>query len=178
MKQNIYKTVLSAACLALCLVLPFLTGQIPEIGNTLCPMHIPVLLCGFICGWQYGFTVGFVAPLLRSAAFSMPVMFPNAFAMAFELAAYGLISGLLYKFLAKKTIFVYINLFLSLLGGRMLWGTVMFILYGLGYSDFSFNMFITDAFLNAVPGIAIQLLLVPPVVMAVKKANIKLNKHR
>ena len=87
----------AALCLALAIVLPFLTGQIPEIGSALCPMHIPVLLCGFLCGWPWGLAVGFVAPLLRSVLFGMPPMFPGAVAMAFELAVYGGVSGFLYR---------------------------------------------------------------------------------
>ena len=62
----------SAICLALCLVLPFLTGQIPQIGSALCPMHIPVLLAGFVCGPWWATVVGHrserevgSAPLLR-----------------------------------------------------------------------------------------------------------------
>ena len=96
-KRNaVYTLVLSALFLALALVLPFLTGQIPQIGNMLLPMHLPVLLCGLICGWQYGGVVGFAAPLLRSALFGMPPMI-TAIAMAFELAAYGIIVGALYS---------------------------------------------------------------------------------
>ena len=72
----------SALYLAIALVLPFLTGQIPQIGSMLCPMHIPALLCGFVCGWPWGLAVGFIAPLLRSALFGMPTMFPAAVAMA------------------------------------------------------------------------------------------------
>ena len=87
MKNNtLKKTILAAMFLGLGLVLPFLTGQIKEIGNMLLPMHIPVLLCGLICGWQYGIAVGFIMPILRSFLFSMPHMFPNAVSMAFELA--------------------------------------------------------------------------------------------
>ena len=81
MKNN-KKLVLSALFLAIALVLPFLTGQIPEIGSMLCPMHIPVLLCGFFCGWQYGLAVGFVAPLLRSFLFGVPYLYPMAVSMA------------------------------------------------------------------------------------------------
>ena len=44
------KLTLSAMFMAIAFVLPFLTGQIPQIGSMLCPMHIPVLLCGFFCG--------------------------------------------------------------------------------------------------------------------------------
>ncbi len=61
MKISVKKLVFAALCLALCLLLPFLTGQIPQIGEMLSPMHIPVLLCGFICGWPYALVVGLVA---------------------------------------------------------------------------------------------------------------------
>ena len=92
--QNTKKLAYAALFLALCLVLPMLTGQIPQIGSMLLPMHIPVLLCGLVCGWQYGAAVGFVAPLLRSVLFGMPPMYPVAIAMAFELLTYGLVIGI------------------------------------------------------------------------------------
>lgn len=88
---------LAAMFLAVGLLLPFLTGQIKQIGNMLLPMHIPVIMCGLICGWKYGFGVGFVMPLMRSMLFGRPIMYPDAIAMAFELATYGLIVGLLYS---------------------------------------------------------------------------------
>ena len=65
MKQHIRALVLAAMFLALGIVLPFFTGQIPQIGSMLLPMHLPVLVCGLICGWQYGTVVGFVLPLMR-----------------------------------------------------------------------------------------------------------------
>ena len=86
--------VLSAMFLALGLVLPFFTGQIPQVGSMLLPMHLPVFLCGLICGWQYGAAVGFVTPLLRMSLFGMPPLL-TAVAMAFELAAYGGVAGFL-----------------------------------------------------------------------------------
>ena len=97
MNHNFLKNMaLAALFLAIGLVLPFFTGQIPAVGKMLLPMHIPVLLCGLICGWQWGLGVGFVLPVLRSVLFSMPVMYPTATAMAFELAAYGAVIGYLY----------------------------------------------------------------------------------
>ena len=87
------KLILAAMFLAIGLLLPFLTGQIRQIGNMLLPMHIPVILCGLICGWQYGLGVGFVLPLLRCVIFGMPVLFPTAVSMSFELAAYGFTDG-------------------------------------------------------------------------------------
>ena len=96
MNDSVKKMVYAAMCLALCMVLPFLTGQIPQIGSMLLPMHLPVLLCGYLCGWKWGAAVGFAAPLLRHLLFHMPPM-PGAISMAFELAAYGLIVAILYK---------------------------------------------------------------------------------
>ena len=100
-----------------------LTGQIPQIGSMLLPMHIPVLLCGLVCGWQYGAVVGFVAPLLRSVLFGMPPMYPVAIAMAFELLTYGLVIGLVYRRLAKKGLAgVYAALLTAMAAGRLVWG--------------------------------------------------------
>lgn len=76
-KNYIWNLVLSAMFMAIGLVLPFFTGQIPQIGSMLLPMHLPVLLCGLICGWQYGGVVGFVLPLLRYVMFGMPPHLPH-----------------------------------------------------------------------------------------------------
>ena len=119
--------------LALCLVLPMLTGQIPQIGSMLLPMHIPVLLCGLVCGWQYGAVVGFVAPLLRSVLFGMPPMYPVAIAMAFELLTYGLVIGLVYRRMAQKgAAGVYAALLTAMAAGRLVWGVAEVVLLGLG----------------------------------------------
>ena len=74
MKKFLRSLIYAALCLALCLYLPFLTGQIPQIGKALSPMHIPVLLCGFLCGWPYALAVGFIAPFLRFLLFHMPCL--------------------------------------------------------------------------------------------------------
>ena len=76
--------VLAAMFLALCMVLPFITGQIPAIGQALSPMHIPVLIAGFVCGPLWATVIGFIAPLLRFALFGMPPIMPTGIAMAFE----------------------------------------------------------------------------------------------
>ena len=91
--KEIYSITLSSVFLAIAYVLPFLTGQVPQIGSMLCPMHLPVILCGLICGWKYGLIVGLISPLLRSLTLGMPPLFPTAIAMSVELAAYGFISG-------------------------------------------------------------------------------------
>lgn len=115
------KLTLSAMFLALGFVLPFFTGQIPQIGNMLLPMHLPVLLCGLICGWQYGLVIGLCLPLVRSMIFGMPPIFPTGIAMTFELAAYGLIVGLVYQAARQKnTLSVYRALIIAMIGGRII----------------------------------------------------------
>lgn len=163
------KLVLSAMFLALALLLPFLTGQIPEIGSMLLPMHIPVLLCGFFCGAPYGLAVGVLSPLLRSVLFGMPPMFPFAIAMAFELAVYGLMTGVLYKRFPKKIPYIYLTLVISMIAGRIVWGAVSFALYGLSGTAFTMEIFMAGAILKAMPGIAIQLVLIPILVMVLDK---------
>lgn len=176
MKTKIQKTVFSAMFLAMAYALPFLTGQIPNIGNMLCPMHIPVLLCGFICGWPYGLAVGFASPLLRSFILAMPPLFPHAFAMAFELAAYGIICGLLYKYLPKKIPYIYIELIIAMLAGRIVWGAARAAIAGVQGNVFGLTVFWTDGFINALPGIIIQITLIPIIVIVMEKNRMILNK--
>ena len=171
-KQSTRKLVFAALFLALGLVLPFLTAQIPQIGSMLLPMHLPVLLCGFVCGWPYGLLVGAVTPLLRSMLFSMPPLYPTAVAMAFELAAYGLLAGLFYKLLPKKPVYVYVSLILAMLGGRVVWGLVQMILMGLVAQPFTWQIFMAGAFGNALPGILVQLVLIPVIVLALRSAKL------
>ena len=167
---RIQKLVLAALCLALCMVLPFLTGQIPEIGNMLCPMHIPVLLCGFLVGPLWGAAVGLVAPLLRFALFGMPKIFPTGIAMCFELAVYGAVSGLLYAKLPRKTVNLYVSLLTAMLLGRVAWGAVRLLLSGLSGSPFTWAAFMAGAFTTAIPGIILHIVLIPVIVLALQRA--------
>lgn len=170
MKKNLQDMCLSAVCLALCMVLPLLTGQIPQIGNALSPMHIPVLMCGLLCGWQYGLAVGFIAPLLRFLLFGMPPLMPTGMAMMFELAAYGAFSGLLLKLLPEKVPYLYVSLVGAMLAGRIIWGIVRFAMGLIVGPAFTFQAFLSGAFISAVPGIICHILLVPPVVVGVRRA--------
>lgn len=157
--------------LALALVLPFLTGQIPEVGAMLCPMHLPVLLCGFVCGWPWGLAVGFAAPLLRFAIFGMPPM-PGAIAMAFELAVYGAVSGLMYRILPGKKWSIYVSLLTAMVLGRFAWGGVQFLIAGLQHTSFTPALFLAGAVTGSVPGIILQLVLIPLLIMALEKARL------
>lgn len=160
---------LSALFLAIGMVLPFFTGQIPEIGKMLLPMHIPVLLCGYICGWKQGALVGFILPILRSVTIGMPILIPVAVTMAFELAVYGMVVGLLYQKLRNRPFGTYLSLVGAMLTGRLVWGLVSILIYGMQGNAFTLELFLAGAFLKAIPGILLQLVLIPPVVVLLQK---------
>lgn len=168
--KTVYNIVVSALCLALCIVLPFLTGQIPEIGGMLCPMHIPVFLCAFLCGPYYAGAVGLIAPVMRSLMFTMPPLFPTAISMSFELLTYGLAAGIIYKVMPKKVYSIYISLISSMLAGRAVLGIVNTILLG---SSYTFSAFIAGAFVNAFPGMILHIILIPLLVIALNKTRLK-----
>ncbi len=170
--NNILRLVISALCLALAYILPFLTGQIPEIGSMLLPMHIPVLLCGFLCGWKWGLGVGFIAPLFRSLTLGKPLFFPAAFCMAFELATYGLICGITYRLLPKKKLYIYVCLLISMVVGRIVWGIAMTSCTLAKGGVFTFSAYITGAIIDAVPGIIIQIVLIPILVMVLDNKKV------
>ena len=168
-RNSIKNLTLSAMFLALAFVMPFLTGQIPKIGSMLCPMHIPILLCGFFCGAPWGLVVGFVEPILRSFTLGMPLMFPTAFCMSFELATYGFIAGWLYSKLSKKKVNVYVSLLCAMVIGRLIWGIIMFCCMGFDVSKFGLSAFLAGAVLNAVPGIVVQIVFIPVLVITLEK---------
>lgn len=172
MKQHIQKLVTAAMLLAVGIVLPFFTGQVPQVGSMLLPMHLPVIVCGLICGWQYGGIVGFILPLLRYVLFGTPPM-PNGIAMAFELAAYGAVSGFLYNRSRWQCIIsLYRSLIIAMVIGRIVWGGVRVLMLGMTGNAFTWQMFMAGAFLNAVPGIILQLVFIPALMVALNKTGL------
>ena len=169
---SIRRLTLSAMLVAVGLLLPFLTGQIQGIGNMLSPMHLPVFIAGLTCGPIWGTAVGAVLPLLRSALFGMPPLMPTALAMTFELAAYGLFSGLLRRLLPKSLPMLYATLCASMILGRVVWGIASLFLYGFTSNTFTWQLFVTNGFVKAIPGIILQLIIIPPIVRALDKTRL------
>ncbi|MBQ8895667.1 MAG: ECF transporter S component [Clostridia bacterium] len=167
----------SAMFLALGLLLPFLTAQIKPFGSALCPMHLPVLLCGFICGPYWGMAVGIITPILRSVTFGMPVLMPDAVAMAFELAAYAFIAGMLYKRLDKNMFLFYVELITAMVCGRLVWGlvTFAFIFLGMANGTIGISIIWTKTVLQSIPGIVLQLVAIPPIINVLRKNRLMLN---
>lgn len=171
--KSIANLCLAAMFLAAGLILPMFTGQIPQIGKMLLPMHIPVLLCGLICGWRYGLAVGFLTPLLRSVMFGTPVLYPTAIAMAFELMTYGFVIGYLYEKSRWQCVkSLYRCMFAAMLSGRMVWAVVQMILLGVGKGRFTLQAFLAAAFFNAIPGILLQLIVIPAIMIALNRTGL------
>ena len=165
------KLTYAAMCLSLALVLPFLTGQIPQIGSARCPMHLPVLLAGYLCGPWWGMAVGAVAPLLRHVWLGMPPLV-TALGMTFELGTYGLVVGLTYRILPKSLAGIYASLLCAMVAGRAVWGCAMMVIMGVSGNPFTWSAFLAGALLNAIPGIAVQLVLIPLLVISLRRARI------
>lgn len=166
------KLILGGLFIALAYLLPYLTGNLGELGRMLAPMHLPVLLAGFACGGPVALIVGFVSPLLRSALVGMPPLFPTAVSMAAELAAYGFFASLFYNKLPKKPLNIYLSLILSMLCGRVIGGAMQFILSFAVGKPFTLGMFITANFVTILPAIILQLLLIPILVIALERAGV------
>ena len=172
--KKIRNIVMSALFLAIGAVLPLLTGQIKEIGDSLLPMHLPVMLCGLICGPIYGATVGLVLPFFRSVTFGMPPIYPNAVWMALELMTYGLVIGILYSLRKNKTlVHLLLCLVAAMISGRIVWGIAKAILLGVASKPFTMKMFVVGGFIDAIPGIIIQLILIPAIMKVYTKFFVK-----
>ena len=164
------KLVFTAVCSALCLVLPMAFHSIPNAGQVFLPMHIPVLLCGLICGWPYGGVCGLLGPLLSSLVTGMPpaAMLPS---MMVECCVYGFASGLLMKYVRTKHAVadLYISLVSAMALGRIVAGLAKVWIFTPGVSPFAW---VTTSLVAGIPGIVIQLVLMPMVVFALTRAKL------
>lgn len=165
------KIVFTALCIAIGLVLVQAVKLIPVPypGAILLPMHIPVLLCGFLCGWRYGALSGVMLPLLGFIFTGMPHIFPTGLSMMFELATYGSLTAILYHVTKGK---IFLSLIGAMLGGRVVYGIVQIMLFSFADNAFGWSLFMSGAFITALPGIIVQLILIPPIVLSLQKANL------
>lgn len=167
------KIVLAGMFIAIGIVLPFLTAGNPQLGNMFLPMHLPVLVAGYVVGWPLGLLVGFITPLLRSVMFGAPPLIPIALSMAFELAAFGAATGFFYRLLPKKKINIYVTLVIAMVVGRVVSALANMTLLGFGLREsYNFQIFLAGAFVNAWPGLILQIILVPVLVFALQKARL------
>lgn len=169
-KNTIKNMTMAAVCIALCVVLPIAFHSVPDAGSVFLPMHIPVLICGMICGWPYGFLCGLMGPLLSSALTGMPpiAILPS---MMVECATYGMVSGLMLKFVRTRHTYadLYIALVVAMIAGRVVSGIAKALIFTPGMA---MSAWITASFVTALPGILIQLVFLPSVVFTLMKARV------
>ena len=181
-RNDLQCLLISAVLLAIGLVLPFLTGQIPSIGQAISPLHIPALICGLCCGWKWGLGLGLLLPVMRGLVFGMPPFPAVALPMAFELGAYGLFAGILYPLLLKAfkkenhLPALLASLVISMILGRIVGGTAKALLLAVGIigskSPYTFAAFLASYFTSTAVGAAIHIVLIPAVVLALEKAKL------
>lgn len=163
------KSILTALCIALCVVLPMAFHAIPNAGSVYSPMHIPVLLCGLVCGGPFGLLCGIAGPLISSLLTQMP---PVAYlpAMMIELAAYGFLSGFLMRLVhtGKLAADLYISLLVAMVGGRLLAGVAKALIFAAG--KYSISVWATSYFVVCLPGLILQLILIPIIFIALEKS--------
>lgn len=164
------RLVFTAVCAALCVVLPMAFHAIQNAGTIFLPMHIPVLLCGLMCGWPFGFICGVLGPILSSLLTSMPpaAMLPS---MAIECAAYGCVTGLMMKFVhtGKPVGDLYISMATAMIVGRVLAGLAKSLIFSPGTAPFAW---VTTSLVAGIPGIVIQLILIPLVIVSLTRAKL------
>lgn len=165
------KLITAALCAALCVILPMAFHMIPNAGSIFLPMHIPVLLCGFLCGWPYGLACGLLGPCLSSLLTSMPpaAVLPS---MACELMVYGLVTGLLYRRIktGSRIADIYLPLIAAMLCGRVFYGILNALIFKAG--AYSLELWLAAAFTTALPGIVIQLILIPVILLALERSKV------
>lgn len=153
---------------ALAIILPFITGQIPEFGAMLTPMHFPVILGSLFVGPIYGLMIGIISPILRQMMFGMPP-FPMNVMMAIELGVYGLLTGFLFKSfkkVIKRDIFaIYIALIIAMIFGRIAFALSKMFIIGIP----NFMVVFIETFTGSFFGIILQFILIPLLFLRVKK---------
>lgn len=168
--SNIKRLTLTALCIALCVVLPMAFHIIPNAGSVMLPMHIPVLLCGLVCGWQYGLLCGILGPLVSSVLTGMPpaAILPG---MMVECGMYGCVGGLMMERIRTGSLYadLYLSLPVAMLAGRVISGIVKALILTPGLS---LTAWATASFVTALPGISIQLILIPSLIVALTRAGL------
>lgn len=171
MNKEIEKIVLTGLFLAIGIILPPLFHSV-QLGAIISPMHFPVLICGLMLGWKYGLICGLLTPLMVSVMFSVPPLFPVAAVMSVELGIYGLMSGLLYYKIIRlknQTVRLYTALVIAMLVGRIAYGLTYALLFVLSLSEFAFTAYVTSLFVTGLPGIVLQILVIPGIVLTLEK---------
>jgi riboflavin transporter FmnP len=157
----------TALFLALGILLPLGFHALEIGGRVFLPMHIPVLLAGFLAGPYSGFLVGLLAPSLSYLMTGMPPSYAVPL-MSLELPIYGLVAGLAYYRLHLN---MYVSLLIALILGRIMFGLGLLLLGLFIELPYSAAFFFSAAgpIVSGLPGIIVQIILIPILVASVRR---------
>lgn len=171
MNKEIRNIVMAGLFLAIGIILPPLVGGL---GQLVSPIHFPVILCGLLLGWKYGLVVGFITPFIVSIMWQNLPLFPLGVIMSFECAAYGFVAGLLFnnlKLFKNQITNLYFALISSMVIGRIIYLLVVGGLFLVGVNTNAFSFYMTALFVTTIPGIILQILVIPPIVMVIENED-------
>ena len=174
MNPKYEKLAFAGVLVALGIVLPFAVSHgLGIAGTVLLPMHIPVFICGLVCGGALGTACGFILPILSSLLTGMPAVYPMMVIMSFELMTYGAVSGFLYSRtkLGKIRFGVYPAMIAAMICGRAVYALVFRILLSISGQLRALTAW--GAFVTGLPGITVQLLLIPPAAVALRRFAVR-----
>lgn len=164
--------VLTGLLLALGLVFPMIFHLFGGTGPVFLPMHIPVLIGGFVLPSYLALLLGMITPLVSGTLTGMPVLFPMGVIMIFELGTYGLAASIATRKLKLSSI---PSLIIAMIAGRIVAGIVVFVLA----SNFGVQLkaltFVKGGIITGLPGIVIQLIFIPSLMYALNKINRGVN---
>ncbi|MCD4711656.1 MAG: ECF transporter S component [Clostridiales bacterium] len=170
MHKKTHSLILSGVFIALGLVLPIAFHMFGGAGPIFLPMHIPVLIGGFFLSPMLALSVGVLTPMLSGIITGMPPIFPMMPIMMLELGIYGLTISVVKNNVTKNP---YIALLASMILGRVAAGFMVFVLSTFFAAKLpSAIIFITTSVTTGIPGIIIQLIIIPIVVIALNKSNL------
>jgi riboflavin transporter FmnP len=168
MKQRIDTKRLCSAALLLAagILLPQVFHSIggPAAGGVFLPMHIPVLVAGLLLGPFYGAVIAVVTPVVSFLCMGMPPAAKLPF-MVLELVGYGAVSGLLYS----RKWNLYLSLVVAQMSGRAVYALSLLMGAYILRLPVPQVAVVGTAIVTGLPGIVIQLVFVPAVVILVRR---------
>lgn len=177
LKSSTLKLTQAALFTALGVFLPQLSHLFgADFGKLISPMHFPIFIAAFLLGPLYGSAVAIACPVLSSLIMGMPVA-PKIPFMVLELLTYALAASIIYQPTSKwkKPISLYVSLVTAQILGRIVYAlgiTAAVKLFGVThpaiYRSVSILAFV-ESFAEGLPGIILQLILIPIIVIVLEK---------
>ncbi len=169
--MELRKTIITGVLLAIGIILARFLHllPLPLPAFMFSPLHLPVFICALICGRRYGIICGIILPYLSFAVSKKPPLYPAAIAMSIELLVYAAVAGTIFKIKLLKANVVlkaFVSILIAQIIGRLAGGLATAMLLGFNGKPYLFETFVTSYFVQTLPAIILQLVIIPPLVKA------------